>query len=197
MNGSDITSAVLIIIIFVLLQLFNILAIGIKNIKNNWPLYKCSPMILPIASVFGHDTMDNFTNCVSNVNFSFLGHILDPIYYSINSLTDIGVDFHKTFNSFRGFNNTFRGHISVSIVNIFNIFLNILIEFQKIIVKIKDTFGKMIGVLAVLIFTIGGVNKTMLSTWNGPIGGMVRWLCFHPDTILAVYNKESSKYVQL
>ena len=50
----------------------------------------------------------------------------------------------------------------------------------------------MLGILEVLIYTITGVNRTILSLCAGPIWGIVRWLCFHPDTILAVYDKESS-----
>jgi hypothetical protein len=191
MNGSDITSAVLIIIIFALLQMFNVFSIGIKHIKNNWPLYRCNPMILPIANVFGHDTMTNFTNCISSTNFTFLGHILDPIYYSINSLTDIGSNFHTTNNNFRSFHSSFRSNIMDSVLNVFNIFLNILVEFQKIIIKLKDTFGKMVGILAVLIFTISGVDRTSRSIWNGPIGGITRALCFHPDTKIAIYEENN------
>ena len=198
MNGSDITSAVLIIIIFFLLQMFNVFSIGIKHIKNNWPLYRCNPMILPIANVFGHDTMANFTNCVSNTNFTFLSNILDPIYYSINSLTDIGSGFHNTFNNFRGFHSSLRGNITDSVLSIFNIFLNILVEFQKIIIKLKDTFSKMIGILAVLIFTISGVDRCVNSISAGPIGSITRSLCFHPDTKIVIYenklyNEEDNK----
>ena len=188
MNGSDITSAVLIIIIFALLQMFNVFAIGIKHIQNNWPLYRCNHMILPIANVFGHDTTSNFVNCVNTTNFSFLGKALDPIYYTMNSLTDIGSGFHNTFNNFRAFNSSFRGNIKDSVINIFNIFLNILVEFQKIIIKLKDTFSKTVGILTVLIFTISGVDRSMKSIWAGPIGSITRALCFHPDTKVAIYK---------
>lgn len=188
MNGSDITSAVLILIIYSLLQLFNVYSIGVKHIKNNWPIYKCSPMILPIASVFGHDTMSNFTSCINNTNFSFLKNALDPIHYTINSLTKIGSGHHNTLNNFRSQHSTMRFNISDSILSVFNIFINILVEFQKIIIKLKDTFGKMIGILATLIFTIGGVNDSMQSIYHGPIGSMI--LCFHPETKIAVYRSK-------
>ena len=55
---------------------------------------------------------------------------------SLNSLTNIGSGFHKTFNNFRSFNSSFRGNIMDSVLNIFNIFINILVEFQKIVVKL-------------------------------------------------------------
>ena len=39
---------------------YNILAVGIKNIQDNWPEYRCNPSIMPFAGTFGHDVMDNF-----------------------------------------------------------------------------------------------------------------------------------------
>jgi hypothetical protein len=39
MRSSDITYAILIILIFVGMYFYNILAVGIKNIQNNWPEY--------------------------------------------------------------------------------------------------------------------------------------------------------------
>jgi hypothetical protein len=62
--------------------------------------------------------------------------------------------------------------------------LNLVIEFQKIIIGIKDLMGKTIGIVVTLLYFVDGSIKTMNSTWNGPPGQMVRTLgkCFHPDT---------------
>jgi hypothetical protein len=65
------------------------------------------------------------------------------------------------------------------------VFLNILIEFQKITVSIKDLMGKLVGILATLLYTLDGSVKTMNSVWNGVPGKTVRSLqnvCFHPNT---------------
>ena len=74
--------------------------------------------------------------------------------------------------------------------NIYGIFLNIIIEFQNIIIGIKDLVGKMIGILTTLLYVLDGSSKTVESAWNGPSGQLVRSLgnCFHPNTKLKLEN---------
>ena len=47
MRSSDISLSILIILIFVGMYFYNILAVGIKNIQDNWPEYRCNPMVMP------------------------------------------------------------------------------------------------------------------------------------------------------
>ena len=54
---SDYIQTILIFVIFALLFLFNILAVGIKKIKEEWPLYRCNPVVMPFAV---------FTTCVDD-----------------------------------------------------------------------------------------------------------------------------------
>ena len=71
MDGQYIFQSILIVIIFALLQLTNLLGVGIKHIQNNWSLYRCNPMIIPFAGIFGHDPQETFTYCAQNYNFNF------------------------------------------------------------------------------------------------------------------------------
>ena len=52
MKSSDISLSIIIILIFILLYVFNILVVGIKNVKKNWPKYRCNPVVMPFASFF-------------------------------------------------------------------------------------------------------------------------------------------------
>ena len=77
-----------------------------------------------------------------------------------------------------------RTMISTVVQNIFGVFLNILIEFQRVTINIKDIFGKVVGILATLMYTISGSIMTMQSTWKGPPGQLVKKLCFEPTTLV-------------
>ena len=67
MKFRDIFLAVLIIAAFYTCFLVSFLIVGFNNIKNNWVQYRCNPMIIPFASFFGHDTADNFAQCVAQL----------------------------------------------------------------------------------------------------------------------------------
>ena len=72
MKGSDIFLAVIIILIFLALYSFNIIAVGMKKIQSNWPQYRCNPTVMPFASHFGQDPMANFTYCIQNMQKNFM-----------------------------------------------------------------------------------------------------------------------------
>lgn len=158
----------------------------IKEIKNNWPAYRCNPMYMPLSD----DIKKDFTYCIQNTQSNFMGYILQPITYLTSSLAYTMGTFMNEINAVRAMFNKVRTFISTIIQSIFGIFLNLVIEFQRITIAIKDLLGKTIGILTTLLFTLDGSIKTMNSTWNGPPGQMVRRLgkCFHPETKIKLHD---------
>jgi hypothetical protein len=51
-----------------------------------------------------------------------------------------------------------------------------IIEFQKIIIGIRDMVAKLVGVLTAYLYILNGSIMTMQSTWNGPPGQMIQAL---------------------
>jgi hypothetical protein len=192
MKTSDITLSIFIILIFIVLYVFNVLSVGIQKIKDDWPQYRCNPIVMPFASVFGYDPMSNFSFCIQNMMSSYMGYLMQPIKYSFSVLGNISKDINDALTGVRAFFNNIRNYITNIIQTVFGVFLNILIEFQRVTINIKDMFAKLIGVLATLMYVLEGTVDTMESGWNGPPGQLVRALCFHPDT--KVELKDGSLY---
>lgn len=182
MRPVDIFLSLFILLIFILLYIFNILVVGIKQIQEHWPIYKCNPLLMPFASVFGYNPITNFTSCVQNIFTSYIGYVLQPIHYLINIFATIGDDLITGLNYVRAFFDSIRNKIITIVKSIFSIFLNILIEFQSITIGIKSLFSKLIGVVGTLMFTVSGAIMTANSIWAGPPGEMIRFLCFDPET---------------
>ena len=174
MKSSDITLSIFIILIFVGMYFYNILAVGIKNIQDNWPEYRCNPSIMPFAGTFGHDVMDNFTYCIQNMQTDFMGYLLQPLDYLASVISSVSGDLTEVVQDIRSFVNVFRNFISSIVQSIFGVFLNILTQFQFILIKMKDMLAKIVGIMASMMFILQGSVMTMHSTWNGPPGQMVR-----------------------
>lgn len=194
MKGSDIILTLVIFLIFVGLFMFNIFVTGMKDIKDNWPEYRCNPTIMPFASHFGVDPTENFTYCIQNMQTGFMGYLLEPVNYSLSLVNSLGGEFTESIQSIRKVLNNVRNFISSIVQSIFGVFLNILIQFQKIIIAMKDMVGKIVGIITVLLYTIDGVMKTMQSAWGSPAGGVMRALCFMPNTLVKLKN---GKIVQM
>jgi hypothetical protein len=158
----------------------------IAQIKANWPLYRCNPMYMFLAD----DLQENFTYCVQNMQTSFMGYLLQPLTFITNSLTTMLGGFMADIQNIRAMFNKIRTFLSSIIQSVFGVFLNLIIEFQRITIGIKDLIGKTIGIMVSLMFVMDGSIKTMNSTWNGPPGQLVRALgkCFHPFTYIKLKN---------
>jgi hypothetical protein len=133
---------------------------------------------------------ENFTYCIQTITTSFMGTLLQPLTFITSSLQTNMSSFTDEINAIRGMFSKIRDFIANIFQSIFGVFLNIIIEFQKIIIGLRDLFGKTIGILTTIMYVIDGSLKTMNSSWNGPSGQLVRALgqCFHPWTKLKLLN---------
>lgn len=158
----------------------------VAEIKANWPLYRCNPMYMPLAD----DMEENFTYCIQSMQTNFMGYLLQPLTFITDSLGSMMGNFMDEINSIRAMFNKIRTFFSNIIQSVFGVFLNLVIEFQKITIGIKDLIGKTIGIMLSLMYVMDGSIKTMNSTWNGPPGQMVRALgkCFNPYTHIKLRN---------
>ena len=193
MRTSDFTLSIIILLVFVALYAFNILAVGMADIKRNWPIYRCNPLIMPFAGTFGYDAQQNFTECVQTMQKQYMGELLAPVNYNLGIMGEIGTKFGGALSDMKSFVSNIRTRISSIVGGIFGTFLNILIQMQKTIITIKDTFDKVTGIMATMLYTLSGSVMTTQSMWNGPPGQMVRAICFDPDTVLALKSGDTVK----
>jgi len=160
---------------------------AIADIKKDWPKYRCNPIFMPLSDNIEKD----FVYCIQTMQTNFMGYLLQPINYILNVLSSFGTDFTQSLNLVRTSLSSTRSLFTSITQNIFGVFLNLVIEFQKITIGIKDLVGKIIGIMVTVMYLIDGSVKTLQSTWNGPPGQMVKalgGLCFHPDTKITLKN---------
>jgi len=169
-------------VIFIIQILAIFYFISLKNIQDNWATYRCNPMYMFLSK----NVQQDFVYCVQNMQSSFMGYLLQPLTYVTTLLSSLGGDIMVAVNDIRGMFNKIRNFITSIIQSVFGVFLNIIIEFQKITIGIKDIIGKQIGVMVTMMYLMDGSVKTMQSAWNGPNGQLVKALghCFDPSTLI-------------
>lgn len=161
---------------------------AVLEIKENWPIYRCNPPYW----VFSEDISTDFTYCVQNTQMNMMSYLLEPINYMVSSLTSIGGQFTDSIDSVRLSFSSIRDFILSNFGNLFGVFNNLIIEFQKILISLKDMVGKMVGIVFTIMNVLDGSIKTMNSAWAGPPGQLVRAIgsCFHPHTEITLANGE-------
>jgi hypothetical protein len=160
--------------------------INLGEIKKNWPLYRCNPMYM----IFADNVEQNFVQCIQTSQMNFMGYLLQPLEYVTSSLSFTMGNFNVEIDSVRAMFDKVRTQITTIVESIYSVFVNIVLEFQKIIISFNDTFAKLVGIIASVIYIVDGSMLTMKSTWNGPPGQMIRRVgkCFHPNTMLHLKN---------
>ena len=163
-------------------------------------------MAMPFAGNFGVDPTENFNYCIQNMQAGYMGYLLEPVNYSLQLFNNLGGEFTTSINEVRKMFSSIRYNISDSIQSIFGVFLNILIQFQKVIISMKDMMAKTIGIVTTMLYFTDGTIKTIESAWGSPAGDVMRGLsggnvmkglCFHPDTIITLKNGIQKKIHQV
>ena len=158
------------------------------EIKKDWNKYRCNPMYMPLSD----NLQSDFTFCVQNIQTDYMGYLLQPLTFITASLTDLGGSLNTDINGARGMISNIRSFTTDTVSNIFAVFLNLVNEFQRTTINIKDLVGKVVGILVTALYIMDGSNKTIVSLWSGPSGEIVRKIgnCFHPNTQVKLQNNE-------
>ena len=193
MKFGDIIKVIAIIVIFGLLYFSSIITNGLQDIKDNWPKYRCSPTYMPFASYLGYDTIENFSYCVGNIQKDLMGYFLSPIQYILGSLGATLQNLLDSFQMVRVVIDKLKKGFGFIIGDVYGMFTNVIMQFQKIIIKTKDTAMKLIGIVTTFIYMIEGASYTGKSIDRGPIGETLRTICFSKNTKIKLQNGNMKK----
>ena len=176
MKTSDLLNSIFIIAVFIGLYIANILAIGKKNIEKNWPIYRCSPLVMPFANMFGHDVMKNFTYCIQTMQTDFMGPFLAPSNYTnLVAAENIKTTVKNQTNSM-GMFAYIRDTVMNNFTGLYNVFGNLGLILQYMVGKLKDMINKMSGIYMGILSILQASGITAESTWNALPGKLLRAL---------------------
>ena len=178
MKSYDIFLAVCIVVIFLICNLVTTFISIMGDIKQNWPLHRCSPMIMPFAGYFGHDPVNNFALCISEMQKGMMSYFTNPLDLQMFSMLDMFKTMSESLNGFREFAALLRNEFGSSFLNIFNIFGDLATYFIKLLISIRNAVYKILATSFLLINIGQTFGKTGQSFLNGPIYGALKVLSF-------------------
>jgi hypothetical protein len=153
----------------------------IIEIKENWPLYRCNPIYMPLAD----NINENFVYCIQTMQSSYMNYLLQPLTFIVTTIGGTIGDLVGQLNAVRAMFNKIRTFVPDIFASIFGSFSTLTIEFQKINIGIRDTLGKITGLMVTIMYILEGSIKTMGSGYNfvAKIGK-----CFNPYTLVELEN---------
>ena len=185
-RGMIIFGIVTVILTTVVILLFSLGSL--KEISENFPRYRCNPIIMPFASSFGYDTKENFNFCLTTIFNSKASEIFGPIYTLLSGFTDImklivdaTMGIRKLFSNFLfGVNNFVRSIRDRIQGLLFNIRMSFL--------KLNNLMGRVFGTMYAVIW-MG--TSALTAGFNLSDNSLVQFLfafCFDPRTPIPMAN---------
>lgn len=187
LKGSAWLTFIVLNLVFVALYSRSYARGAIAKIKGNWAKNRCNPLYMPLSDNISKD----FMYCVQKAQKSYMGYLLQPLNYLINSLGTIGKSFKLGVFNIRKMFDYIRSQITSIVKGVFVVMMNIVTEFQRIIISTKDLVMKIVGIVKVMTNLVDGGIKTGQSAWNGPPGQITREIakiCFDPTTTVQLDN---------
>lgn len=192
------------ITILITIIVFVLVYSGREIILDNWNEYKCNPIIVPIAGLYGKDTTDNATKCLFSTFKYYFQFLILPARYIIEILKKLVGNLFEGMNVFRTYMKPIRQFILAASQN----FYDQINSFNALTVyslsKIRNIMKRMSASFRLIIYTLEAIHFTMKSTWDGPVGkvsrawgysfGTIRnFFCFTPDTHVLLDDLKTNK----
>jgi hypothetical protein len=177
---------------------------NLTELKNNWSTERCYPRNILYYPMVSDNMTQDAVYCLQNIMKNSMGEFLQPLTYVFSNLTNLGGNLSTQLQSARGMVDYIRNSVTSIIQRVFGVFLNMIIEFQVIVVKMKDMMAKIVGIFIGLLYTLDGTVMLVESGWNGVPGQMVRALgsiklggCFHKNTKLKLKDGSIKRIVDI
>jgi hypothetical protein len=179
--GTDVWLSVILFLIFFISTSYYHVFNNIQPIIADWDNQKCNPSVIPFAGLINKSsdttvfefTGKNFTGCIQTILKTVAADAFKPIYYIMNSFTEIFNDFSKALNGIRAVFNKIRESIKTFSEDVMSRILNITMPIFQFFINMKDMLAKTNGVLAGTLYTLFGVYYTLKSSIGASIDFIV------------------------
>ena len=177
---------IILVIIFVFALPIIYVMSNMKKIRKNWPKYRCSPMVMPFASIINKNvnTSENFQFCIGNMIDSSNQKSNGPINANMGKMTTILTALSGDMQNMR----SSMYNLKQNAMNQFNDIQQKLYNAYKRIAYIFKLIIKVIVRFMVTLKNLFMLGKyafwTLASMWDGPIGGFIRFFCFGGETLI-------------
>jgi hypothetical protein len=187
------SNAVLFMIILIIIGIVAVTGLSaasqIKDIGNDWASYRCSPLMMPFAGLFGYNTKENFEFCLQNIFSNFSMPFLGSIGTIFGQFTTMLQTIFNSINALRNTIATMGGGINVIFQEFTDRISNFFFQLRVSGISIKNLFGRMYATLfSVMYMGLSGITGVTSFT-NTFLFSFLDTFCFPGETELIVQGR--------
>lgn len=159
-------------------------AINIAEVSRNWPKYRCSPSVMPFASLYGYDTAQNFNFCLKAIFEGQVGGVTGPFSTILSSMLSSLMTFLKNLNSMRIMIATLVGGISKVLQEFTDRFKLLFFQIRVSFLKMQSIMNRLFGTFYAIIYMGLSAVQAGQNFSNTFIFRFLDTFCFDPQTLV-------------
>jgi hypothetical protein len=167
-GGSVIATAITLFIFFIVCSYFYVQT-KIEPIRRNWNNERCSPTVMPFAGIINKPagktaaefTSENFMQCTTQILTSVVSYFMKPLYFITGLLTKITKVLEKAVNMIRWVLAYLKFQLDKMFTLVIGRIVNVMVPVRIILIKLKDTLNKTVGVATSALYTVYGAYLAM------------------------------------
>jgi hypothetical protein len=192
--GTDVWISVIIFLIFFISTSYYHVFNNIQPIISDWDNQKCNPSVIPFVGLINKPqgmsafefTGNNFTGCIQTILKTVAADAFKPVYYIMNTFTDMFNDLSNVLDGVRAMFNKIRISIKTFSEDVMSRILNITMPIFQFVINMKDMLAKTNGVLGGTVFTLFSVYYTLKSSIGAAIDFIVDILYILAGSIITL-----------
>jgi len=159
-----------------------------KQIFANFASYRCNPLMMPFAGLFGYNATENFQFCLGNLLQGRLAEVFSPLFTLLGTF---GTTLEMVVNAALGLRKLFSNFlltVNGFIANVRDRIQMLMTEVRMSFLKLKELMGKVYGTMyAVIWMGTSGLTAEGNLADNDLVKFMMEF-CFAPDTVVLREN---------
>ena len=162
--GGSVVFCIVLIVVIVFFFFHSKIRMAIVPIRNNWPKYRCNPLVMPFAAYIVEPkdipwlkfTGNNFTFCANNILTNIVSYFMLPIQFILVPLLFMWKIILQVMQAIRKMIYYIRTHMTKITENIMNRVFGVMIQIQKMVISLRDLFAKVRGAMVGALYTLFG-----------------------------------------
>ena len=160
-----------------------------EKVRANWKDYRCQPMIMPFAGLYGYDVAENFEFCLKNIFTGFAEEITAPFSSILGIFGTILKTISGTISSIKESVATMGGGINTIFQDFTDRIMNFFFQLRLSAIRIKNLITRMHAIMFAVIYMGTSGIKAGQNFGNTTLFSFLDTFCFPPETTLSVKGK--------
>ena len=192
-SGSSLIAFTYVNIMFILQLTLMVTLSNVKQIKDNWPVYRCNPLFMGLSD----NIMEDFSYCVQNMQTDYFSVLIQPMNTIVGGLSSLGTTINDNLSDVSAVISRIRENATKWFGDVFGMFSNIVVVVEKLGFSLIDIIKRIIASILIAfygtitgIYGVGSMADILVNISQGKFAEVV---CFSPDTLLTLNTNEKKK----